>query len=248
MHTQRKQAWDLVPYPSIGALTWLNPYITLHEAHDTILAKVKEGATIVDCGCFISPDLRYLAFKGAPTANMYGFDIESRFFDIGFNFYNDRDRWEGNFLAADGTKRLEDTALSPLVGQVDIIWCPKYLHIYDRAHQIEVASNLIRLLRPQAGSIFAGSQNGLPLPEERPLADRGFQGQQKSFFLGNAETVREIWDEVATRTGTKWKLDARLLDLRTIGLHEDDGSEYKKKVGYNLQWTATLMETSTGRI
>jgi hypothetical protein len=247
MHFQRKQCWEIVPYPSIGALTWLNPYITFHEAHDTILAKVKDGATIVDCGCFISTDLRYLASKGAPTKNMCGFDIEPRFFDIGFEFYNDRDRWQGSFLVADGTKRLEDTALAPLIGKVDIVWCPKYIHLYDRPHQVEVAANLIRLLKPRAGSIFAGSQNGYPVPEEKPLADGGFQGQQKSFFIGNAETLREIWDEAAAQTGTKWELDARLLDLRTIGLHQDDGSEYKRKVGYTLQWTATLIELPTSQ-
>ena len=74
---------------------------------------------------------------------------------------------------------------------------------------------------------------------------RGFEGQQKTFFIGNVETIKEIWTEVGKRSGTKWNVDARLLDLRSIGLHEDDGSMYKKKTGYNLQWTATLIEPST---
>lgn len=176
---------------------------------------------------------------------MYGFDIEKRFFDIGFDFYQDRDRWQGEFFAADGTKHLDSSRLGKLKGQVDVVWCPKYLHLYDREHQVQVACNLVQLLRRQAGSMFVGSQNGLPEPEEVPLNGQGFEGQQETFFIGNSETLKEIWAEVARRTGTRWNVDARLLDLRTIGLHKDDGSLYKKKTGYNLQWTATLIEPST---
>ena len=176
---------------------------------------------------------------------MYGFDIVPGFFDLGFDFYNDRDRFHGRFLEADGSKDLTTSALGRLKGQVDVIWCPKYLHIYDREHQVQVACNLIQLLRPRAGSLFVGSQNGLPEPEDLVLQGQTFEGQQSSAFLGNAETMREIWNEVAARTGTKWDVQARLLDLRTIGLHKDDGSMYKRKTGYNLQWTATLVEPST---
>ena len=176
---------------------------------------------------------------------MYGFDIESRFFDIGFDFYNDRDKFQGTFLAADASKDLAMTALAPLVGKVDVIWCPKFLHIFHREHQVEVAANLIQLLRPRAGSLFVGSQNGLPDPEELAIAGNAFVRQQATAFMGNAETIREIWAEVAKRTGTKWDLQAQLLDLRTLGLHKDDGSVWAKKVGYNLQWTATLIEPLT---
>lgn len=103
---------------------------------------------------------------------------------------------------------------------------------------------MVELLRPVPGSLFCGSQNGLPEPEEMPLVHGAFDGQQKTFFLGNADTLKEMWNEVAARTGTKWNVESRLLDLRTIGLHNDDGSPYKRKTGYNLQWTVTLLETS----
>ena len=88
---------------------------------------------------------------------MYGFDIEPRFLNLGFDFYRDRDRWEGEFFTADGTKDLDSSPLLKLVGKVDVLWCPKYLHLYDRDHQVQVACNLVQLLRPQAGSMFVGS-------------------------------------------------------------------------------------------
>lgn len=58
--------------------------------------------------------------------------------------------------------------------------------------------------------------------------------------MANAEALKEMWNEVAELTGTRWAVDSRLFDLRTIGLHKDDGSEYKRRTGYNLQWTAAL--------
>lgn len=109
----------------MGALTWLNPYIILHEACDKILERVKNGATIIDCGCMFAPDLRYLAYKGAPTDKMYAFDIKPDFFHLGFDFYNDRDRWKGTFFAADGLQELDASPLGDLKGEVDIVWAPK---------------------------------------------------------------------------------------------------------------------------
>jgi len=238
----RQRAWPLAPYPSVGALTWLNPYLLLHPAHDRVLSKVKSGAKIIDCACMVAPDLRYLASKGAPTKNMYGFDIEPGFFDIGFDFYGDRTRWAGDFFEADATKPFEQSKLGELKGQLDIIWCPKFLHLFDREHQIELAARLVELLRPVAGSMFVGSQNGLPESEELPFKNGSFGTTQKGIWMANADEIKAMWGEVAERTKTKWDVEARLLDLRTIGLHKDDGTFYKTKTGYNLQWTATLLE------
>ena len=219
----------------------MNPYLLFHEAHPTILEKVKAGATIIDCGCMVSPDLRQLAYEGARTDNMYAFDIIPGYFDIGYDFYNDRERFKGKFLTADGLKPLDETPLGNLKGSIDIIWSPKFLHIWDRETQIAVAAKLVALLKPQPGSMFVGSQNGLPVAEEIPISG-DLPGLGKSFFTGNADSIKEMWTELAAQTGTKWNVEARLFDLRTIGLHEDDGSEYKRKTGYNLQWTATLLE------
>ena len=194
-----------------------------------------------------APDLRYLAHKGAPTESMYAFDIEPQFFDLGFQFYNDADRWKGEFFAANGLEELDASSLGQLKGKIDIIWSPKFLHLWDRPHQIEVAARMVSFLKPQPGSLFCGSQNGLPEAEEAPIAEGAFAGQQKSFFLGNADTIKEIWNEVAARTGTEWNVESRLLDMRTLGMHKDDGSPYKKRTGYNLQWTATLLGPPSNR-
>lgn len=119
----------------------------------------------------ISPDLRQLAYEGAPTDKMYAFDIEPRFFDVGYDFYNDRDHFKATFMTVDGTKAIDETPLRDLKGKLDIIWCPKFLHLFNRAGQIETAARLIQLLKPQAGSMFVGSQNGFPEPNETPISN-----------------------------------------------------------------------------
>ena len=75
-------------------MTWLIPYILLHPAHERVLARLKAGASILDCGCCVSTDLRQLVFEGAPSERMYGFDIETGFFDVGYELFRDEERFK----------------------------------------------------------------------------------------------------------------------------------------------------------
>ncbi|KAI9713981.1 MAG: hypothetical protein M1820_000711 [Bogoriella megaspora] len=237
--TQRR-AWKVAPFPYVGQMTWLNPYILLHPSHDRVLSRLKAGASIIDCGCMIAPDLRQLAYEGAPTDRMYGFDIESRFFDISYDFYSDRDRFRGKLLEADVFK--SQSPLNNLEGQMDIVWCSKFMHLFNRETQIDVAVRLIKLLKPTPGSMFVGSQNGCEIDYEISLPNDGFHAQTRGFWLGNKEGIEKLWKEVSELTGTRWEVEARLFDLRTVGMHKEDGSEYKKRTGYNLQWTCTRVD------
>ncbi|CAK3916140.1 Hypothetical predicted protein [Lecanosticta acicola] len=237
----QKRAWEVAPFPSVGAMTWLNPFCSLLPQYEPILNRVRAGASILDCACMVAPDLRKLAYDGAPTGEMYGFDVESEFFDIGFDLYKDRATWRGKFFPADALRPFQETELGTLVGKLDIVWCAKFIHIFDREGQIEMMVKLVSLLKPEKGSLFVGSQNGFPGGMTVPVADdQKFVGMSGEIFLGDTGDMEEMWAEVARRTGTQWELEATFLDMRTIGLHEDDGSPYKKRTGYNLQWVATM--------
>lgn len=172
---------------------------------------------------------------------MYGFEIEPRFFDVGFNFYQDKDVWKGHFFKGDVFGTGTDSDLGKLEGKLDIVWAAKIIHLFERDTQIKVAANLVRLLKPKPGSLFVGSQNGYPENFSVPIAKTMFPGQGRNFWMANKEGFEQMWKEVAEQTGTRWNVEANLLDLRTVGLHEDDGSEYKKWTGYNLQFTCTLI-------
>ncbi|KAI9683514.1 MAG: hypothetical protein M1822_006054 [Bathelium mastoideum] len=237
----QSRAWAVAPYPSVGQLTWLNPYILLHPSHDRILSRLKAGASILDCGCMIAPDLRQLAYEGAPTNRMYGFDIESRFFDISYDFYKDRETFQGKLLEADVFKT--QSPLKDLEGQLDIVWCAKFMHLFNRSTQIAIAVRLIKLLKPVPGSMFVGAQNGYVVDYEVPLPNGGLYSQAKGYWLGSKEGLEKLWKEISEETGTKWEVDVRLIDLRTVGMYQDDGTEdSKRRTGYNLQWTCTRVD------
>ncbi|GAB7349505.1 hypothetical protein MBLNU459_g0213t1 [Dothideomycetes sp. NU459] len=267
IQTTLDRSWAVAPWPSVGSLTWLNRFIELHPSYQAMLSAVKRGAIIVDCGCFIGQDLRWLAYQGAPTDNMYGVDIEPAWFPIAYDFYRDRDSFKGHFLHADilaaATVAHDDAGspFAPLCGAVDILWAAKFLHLFSRTGQINAVERLMPLLK-RPGGIIVGSQNGLPEAADIPVvtelsaalpgaaiaaaaaaaaAAKGDEQQQKTIWLADPAAFRAMWDEVAARTGTKWHVDVGLLDLRTIGLHKDDGSLYKKRTGYTLQFTCTLL-------
>ncbi|EME88427.1 uncharacterized protein MYCFIDRAFT_100731, partial [Pseudocercospora fijiensis CIRAD86] len=210
-HAQQR-AWAIAPFASVGALTWLNSYLRLHISYDTVLDRVRSGASILDCGCMIAPDLRELAYAGAPSVKMYGFDIQPGFFEIGYDFYKDLDNFEGHFFPADVLKDFSESQLASLTRRIDIIWCAKFIHLFDRANQPIMAAKLVSLLKPRPGSMFLGSQNGYPGGHDI-LIKEGNQRilpQSDRIFLGDAEHIKEIWAEVGEKTNTKWKVESRL--------------------------------------
>ncbi|KAK4493743.1 hypothetical protein PRZ48_014928 [Zasmidium cellare] len=237
----QSRAFKVAPYSSVGSMTWLNPFIVLHFAYSKALEKVKNGGSILDCACMIAQDLRQLAFDGAPTDKMYGFDFEPEFFNIGYDFFQDRATFRGSFLEVDATKDFSETELRDLSGKVDVIWCAKFIHLYDWDDQIEMASKLVRLLKPQPGSLFLGSQNGFPGGRSMSLKGSGMKVSKSNMgFLNDVDHLKEIWEEVGKRTGLDFDVEVTLLDLRTIGWHKDSGSDYHKTIGYNLQYLITM--------
>jgi hypothetical protein len=65
-----------------------------------LLKRLADGQLLVDIGCFIGHDLRHLMHDGAPSENLHGIDIAD-FWDLGFEMYNDRGRFNAQFTKAD---------------------------------------------------------------------------------------------------------------------------------------------------
>lgn len=237
----RRKAYDAAPYPSVGQITWLNPYILWLSTYQDILQKVKTSASILDVGCMVAPDLRRLAYDGAPTEKMYGCDIESRFFDIGYDFYRDRKTFHAMFFKADVEQLDQCGEMQKLKGDLDIIYCAKILHLFNREEQKQRIKDLLRYIRPQVGSMFVVSQNGYmgsPTFDRPPSMGR----PGGKIWMADADGWTDLWREVEQDTGSKWETKCRLFDLRTIGMHKDDGSDYKRLTGYCLQATMRLID------
>lgn len=218
-------------------MTWLNPYLLVHPAYQRILGRLKDGASIIDCGCCFSTDLRQLALDGAPTDNMYGFDVHKGLIDVGYDLFQDRDTFKGDLFRHDFLDK-EDHALDHCRQKMDIILAAKFVHIWDHEHQIDRTIDLIKLLKPEPGVMFMGTQNGFPGTLDVPLT-KPPPGFQSTFRLQDEESMRGLWKVVEERTGTKWELEVKLIDLRGIGMHKDDGTEFNRQIGYNIVYLAT---------
>ena len=76
------------------------PQLRRLPAYPEILQRLAHGQALADIDCFIGHDLRHLANDGAPVENLYGFDIID-FWDLGFEMFRDRERFNARFVQAD---------------------------------------------------------------------------------------------------------------------------------------------------
>lgn len=132
--TQKHQrAWEVRPYPCVGQWGFLAPKIVDSIVYATILQRVKDGDLILDFGCCMGQDLRYLAANGAPSDNMYGADIEPAFWQLGYDLFKDRSTFQGRYLQSDilgDTKIPADSSLrQQLHGKVDVVYASAIFHL-----------------------------------------------------------------------------------------------------------------------
>ena len=190
---------------------FLLPIIPSFSQYPRILARAQAGATVLDLGCCFGQDLRLLAADGAPTQNMYASDIKEELWQLGFELFRDREKMRAKFVQADIFD--PDSDLVHLSGQMDIIIASQFLHLWDWKKQVLAFKKVVELSRP--GSILVGSQRGQVRAQEvrRPWG---------KLFFHNLETYREIWHQVEVETGSRWEVEADFVDLRELGMEEED--------------------------
>lgn len=187
-----------------------------------MLDRIKGGARYLDIGCCVGQDIRQLVADGAPSANLYGAELESRFIDLGYEFFRDRDTLKTHFMQADILKLDEPgSPLAPLVGTFEFIHLGMVLHIFGWEKQRMVLENCVRLLKPDAGVLILGRAVG---DLEGTTGGDKWGGQA---FRHSDATFRKMWKEIEERTGTKFDCRAsmdggigvdegnRLWDLKT---------------------------------
>lgn len=137
--------------------------------------------------------------------NLYGTDLRQEYLDLGYDLFQDRSKLKSTFFAADAFKPNE--ALTSLEGQLSIIYTGSFFHLFDFDGQFEIAKLVVRLLKPEPGSMLLGRQVGNVHPGEytRP----GYRGEHKR-FRHDDRTWREMWERVGQETGSRWEVEARM--------------------------------------
>lgn len=214
----RERAWAIVPYPCIGTFRFLNLSISTHPAYPRVLSLLKEPAThrtLLDLGCCFAQDIRKFIYDGVPSENVYGSDLQEKFLDLGYDLFADRNSCKAHFFGADVFQ--EGGALGEVEEKIDLIYASSFFHIFSWDDQIKICKRMIKLLKPQKGSMIFGRQTGnLKGQEVVNAADsRGShcsyrQGDTSRVWRHDVESFKKMWDVAGEETGTKWKVWAEL--------------------------------------
>ena len=178
---------------------------------------MKCGQSIMDIGCFLGQDLRWLALQGAPTDKMYGVDVEEPWWGLGFDLFDDRDKFHGQFLQADLLS--SGSALRQVRGQIDVIWTASMLHEFSWEKQMQILKELIGTTKP--GSLVAGIVAG-QVGGKR--VQTNWKGKQE-FFHHDTETMKRLWAQAASESETEWTVRAEMFDVSLVS--RDIGPEFK---------------------
>ncbi|PYH42868.1 class I SAM-dependent methyltransferase [Aspergillus saccharolyticus JOP 1030-1] len=200
----RDRAFAVFPYPCIGSFRFLDITICNNPAYPEILSRLKSSnATYLDLGCAMGQDIRYLVHQGAPAESLYGSDLQPEFISLGYDLFGDRSTLPCEFIPSD----IFDDAcplMQRLAGQVDIINAASFFHLFDWDREVALAKQIIKLLRPQAGSMVVGRHVGDYVAGERSDNELG-----ATFYRHDLESWRRMWAQVMAETGTEWEVDVR---------------------------------------
>jgi len=196
----RDRAWKVWGYPCIGGFRFIEAGIASVPRYQEVLEKLKQGQTLLDMGTCVGQDVRKLVSDGAPAENIYGTDLEGAFIDLGYDLFKDRGKLKATFIAADILDPSSDSELKKLDGKIDVVWAGSFFHLFCWDEQVAAAKRLVKLVRPQAGSMVLGRQMGNVVPREIPDPDF----TDKTMYRHNAASFARMWEEVGKATGTEW--------------------------------------------
>ncbi|KAL1639309.1 hypothetical protein SLS58_008022 [Diplodia intermedia] len=196
------------PYPCIGSFRFLDLAMYKEPYYPEILSRVRNGEKLLDLGCCFGQELRKLAHDGAPPSSLYGSDLRPDFLSLGHALFLDEAKLptSPHFIAADILADPSSPS-SPLhrqlAGTVSIVHASAFFHLFSRDDQLRAAESVVALLKPEPGVAVVGAQIGTPTPG---VAESWTRGMKSPRFSHNVESWARLWDEVGTRTGTRWEL------------------------------------------
>lgn len=125
------------------------------------------------------------------------------FMELGHALFLDKGKLKSKFIAADVFDG--DSELKQLDAKVDILHASCFLHLFNWDQQVQIAKRIVRLLRPQPGSLLMGRQVGNLNPGE--YKRRYGEGSR---YRHDATSWEKMWVQVGEETGSRWKVDATL--------------------------------------
>ncbi|OTB09385.1 hypothetical protein M426DRAFT_70672 [Hypoxylon sp. CI-4A] len=225
IHQIRDRLWEVYPYVCIGHFRFLSLKFTLDPRYQVALSRLcapASKATFLDVGCCIGQVLRQLSVDGVDSSRLYGVDLEPRFLQIGYDLFQDEEKFNATFVAGDMLSQSEpsdsDELLSMLHGKINIIHATSFFHLFTWDDQIKAAWRMVQFLDPNDADVMIfGRHVGTTTPGDR----EGSRGSKK--FLHDASSWQELWDEVGRLTGTAWRTEVN--EIEESGIHSDGSTD-----------------------
>ena len=206
--------------------------LSLHPQYPALLTRLTSPTNpspprLLDLGTCLGQDLRKLVFDGVPVEQLYGSDIFSDFEQAGTMLFRDEENFAGHFIAADLLVEDANESMGELVkteGTWDVVSAFMVLHIWDYKTQITACKRILKLLKPEKGSLLIGASTGSVKPGEEwfkpPLVP-----QERSIFRHSKETFMHMWSEIEADQGVKVKVECTYDDEGERGARnkEDEG-------------------------
>ena len=182
--------------------------LAAHPSFDAVVTALKspDGSLdksdpiFLDLGCCVGQDIRSLVHAEVPDTRLVGVDIDHAFLDIVYELFRDRNRLRSQFIVADiftlehpEPPSSNPNGLSPLVGQVSILWASAFLHLWNLSGQKTVCRKILLLMRNEPGVRILGRQAGSKVPTQvKHLTNPG----EGLMYRHNSETFKKMWCEI----------------------------------------------------
>ena len=138
---------------------------------------------------------------GVPSSTaLYGIDVKSAFFDLGYELFRDREKMHATFITSDLT-RSSALEVESLTETIDAISAQSLFHLFTLQDQKTIAKHLVRMAKPVSGSMIMGRQIGNEVGEVMQGLAEG-----TSAYIHGPETWKQFWEEVGATTGTEWQV------------------------------------------
>lgn len=162
--------------------------------------------------CCFGQDLRLFASEGVSTENMHASDIVGELWQIGYDLFSDKERMKAQFIEADVFD--DNSQLQQFNGKMDIIIANQFIHLFDWDRQV-IAMKKIVGFTSGPNAIVVGYQRAREVSQKKAMT-------WGDMFIHDAQTWQDIWRLVGEETGTKWNVDAILVDLEEWGMEKED--------------------------
>lgn len=198
--------------PCIGLWWWLKLGLSTHPQYPELLARFQAHSSaspvkFLDLGTCLGQDVRKLIHDGAPVECVYSSDIFAGYEAVGHALFRDLEKMRGHFIHGDIFDNAPDAPLVKTRGTWDVVSIMLFLHAFKWDDQVAICKSILKLLKPQPGSMVIGLQHANTKSGEEQII-RQYQQERpdKYVFTHNKETFKQMWEEIAESEGLDLKI------------------------------------------